>query len=1472
MNKTTKKLILFLLVFNFVFALLGMKVNDVKAEGLEVIKTHTGSDLTYRGSSEKVYKLSEYNYPTNQLRAVWVTVFAGDISRYTSETQFKQMMNNVLDDMDKMGMNAIVFHVRTHNNALYQSSLNPLASWWSGVDFDVFDPLEWLIDECHQRGIEFHAWLNPYRISADGSNSQYAAEALPAVNPANDENNLIKVGENVIFDPGVPEVRDFIVDTCMELIENYDVDAIHFDDYFYIDGADDTSTREKYNTENLSIGDFRRKQVDLFIEALSNEIRAYNQENHKAIQLGISPSGIYRNGGYQSAPTYDADGNLTMPTYSNTSGFEHYDDYLYSDTLNWINHEWIDYIMPQCYWAIEHSGASFVELTKWWSWAVRNKKVNFYTGLGIYMGADPSTDGSYKYWKYNENEIQLQLLNAGQYPEFDGACFYKYSSLKQTSSNVVNHAVNLISNEYWAKKIPGAISKYYAPLLDEVAPTTINYDEQTNTIHFNEVENSRGYMIYKVPKGTILDQNDINHIYQYIQTTSIVVDDFNNYNYYVASVNLANETSEAIIVNASLDHSTIISLIDNLPNPITYEDKSIIVHIRNLYDSLSLQEQQKVTNFNQLIAAEEIIQQYEEIEKQLQSYINTLDLHIQTNRVIPLSQHMTLQYKNIEDRNLYNIETGVKLKNYLAVKEIPLIITLTENNLSVSKEILVNIGYSAKNQNALFYRNDPSSMGPDDEGAYEEGQSGYIGWSGHTFVIENYMLFIALGNYHEIDDATNIQSCNWSSVAGVYVNQTKSNISFYLTDAFESKSSNNDGYIIVANNEIKTLVHGFDTSSAILLEPNEAIIIVRYLDTLITGSPMAPVTKLNVGMKAYIDEEVALTDEQKAQNIIAAIENLPLDITLANETTINDIKNQYDSLSDEAKLLVTNYQKLEEAIYQINQLKTQLTNKKQEAISELNDYLNLDNYSSVNQNLITTYINTMINQINDAQSFDSIDELVIEAKHKLDEFLTIEEELLAYKEESIEDLEATIDVSLYSEENKQKIHTLLEEAKSLIYNEAKSNDEVDKIVEEALKDIDNILTIEEEEAFLQQVKQEYIQKIDDLIASFTDITDAERQELIKDGESFKVQIRNATKQSDIAYIWTRAQDTIHLYFENVEKARQHAIDEIYTYIQQLSYGEKELIYIQTLAAEQEELVNKMASIEEIKKVSGEFITLINQLHEELVDTKTTVCKELDSLIKSWYTDSQKEYLTVMIDDAKNQIMLAGNQEEVNIYKDSCIQEATQYIEQLTKAMDEAKEYLNSLNADKANIKQLIYQYNQAIAQSKTTEEVQALRDAFDKAYLKLMIENIKEDINQFVSHLDYNDKEKELVKTKKEALFISIEKLNDIKEVELEVTTFKNEIQNHHQALLEAITLATNTIQNANSSTDEAKEYCEQMLEDIKKAGSLAEIEIIMADFDQTLTNLNNKASNCTCNDASFIYIFLSILFATSLVIFRKKH
>ena len=1399
-----KKFILMLLTLVFVCALFGVQENKTYAEdGLEVIKTHTGSDLTYRGTNEKVYRLSEYNYPTNQLRAAWVTVFAGDILGYTSETQFKEMMNNVLDDMDRMGMNAIVFHVRTHNNALYKSELNPLASWWSNVNFDEFDPLEWLIEECHSRGIEFHAWLNPYRVSGNGTNSQYAVEPLPAVNPANDESNLLKVGSNVIFDPGIPEVRDFIVDTCMELIENYDVDAIHFDDYFYISGANDAETREKYNTENLSIGDFRRKQVDLFIEALSNEIRAYNAENNKTVQLGISPSGIYKNGSYQATPTYDSNGNLISPTYSNTSGFAHYDDYLYSDTLNWINHEWIDYIMPQCYWAIEHSIASFVELTKWWSWTVRYKKVNFYTGLGIYMAADSSTSGSYAYWKYNENEIQLQLLNAGQYVEFDGACFYKYSSLKATSSNVVNHAVNLISNDYWAKKIPGAISKYYAPLVDEVAPTGLSYDEVTSTLRFNAVENTRGYMVYKVPKGQTLDKKNIDHVYDYIQDTSIVVDDFYTYDYYVASVNLANETSDAVTIKSVEDASTIINMINNLPNPITYENKDTINQIRNLYNNLPITEQQKVTNLDILIQAESLLKQYEVVAQNLQDYIDTLDLHIKINRTIPLQNNMTLEYKNSEDQNLYNLTTGTRLKNYLATKEIPLIITLTEGELTVSQEILVNIGYTAKDQNGLFYRNDPSSMSPDDEGAYEEGGSGYIGWSGHTFVVENNILYIADGNYHEITDASTIAACNWASVAGVYVNKSAGNVAFKLTDAFDSKSSTNDGYIVVAQDEIKTLGNGFDTEVTITLAPNEAIIIVRYLDSIITGAPMAPVTKLSVGMKAYVDEEAPLTPQDEADFIMQLIETIPTDISLADEDMLLNIQNQYNNLTDEAKALVNNYQKLLEALDRLNQLKEALESQKQQAINEVNSYLDLNNYSNATKELINDYLTSVIDAINKVENETEIQTIVDAAKSKLDDYLTIEEE-----------------------------NAIL----------------------------------------LQEAKDEYKQKIDELILSFTDIIEDEKAELIINGDKFKAQIDNATSISDVKYIWTRAEDTLNLYFENAEKARLEAIAEINNYVNQLTYPAKEIAKIKDLAASEADKIRTMASIAEINQVPSDFRKMVENLHEALVTLKDEVNLSLDDLVKSWYTDAEKVHIEALIALAKAEILEAGDTQEVEAIKNQCIEDVEAYIEGLSKAIGDAEAYLNSLDATLTSVKQLIYQYKQQISSASTVEEVASLLVTFEKAYFEALVDAIKTELNAYIENLDYNAKEKTHIKTQQDALYTQIATLDNIEEVEALVEAFKVATQNAHTELIQKRDEAINKVETASKKTDEALTYCTQILSDLNLAGTKEEVAMLMEDFDTTLATLNQKTNNCTCSNSAYIYIFVTIIFTTSLILLRKKH
>ena len=231
-----------------------------------------------------------------------------DIASYTTDEKFKSDYTAILDNMESWGLNTIVFHIRTHNNAMYKSLLNPKASFWANVDFNRFDPLEWAITETHKRGMEFHAWMNPYRIKDTYVNGSY-----PEGNPANDSNNILVGSNGSILDPGLPNVRKFIVDTCMEVINNYDVDAINFDDYFYIAGCHDTNTRAIYNTEGLSIDDFRRKQVDLFIESLSKSMRANNELTSRCVQLGIAPTGIYKNGSYVSSPTYNSNGDLISP-------------------------------------------------------------------------------------------------------------------------------------------------------------------------------------------------------------------------------------------------------------------------------------------------------------------------------------------------------------------------------------------------------------------------------------------------------------------------------------------------------------------------------------------------------------------------------------------------------------------------------------------------------------------------------------------------------------------------------------------------------------------------------------------------------------------------------------------------------------------------------------------------------------------------------------------------------------------------------------------------------------------------------------------------------------------------------------------------------------------------------------------------------------------------------------------------------
>ena len=439
------------------------KSNTVHLENLE----YNGTAVKYRNSSTVVQIPSDYIQPKTQLRATWMSSYAATFSPSPVEATMKANLLKELEYMEKYNMNCMIFHIRTTNNAFYKTDLAPIDSnYGTYTSFDNFDYLEWLIEECHKRDIEFHAWLNPYRIKSSGYAAGTTASDVANTysnypkNPASKADNILMTYSNgAILNPCKEEVQDYIVDVCIEVMENYDVDAIHFDDYFYAQMSEgitvltepDQDDYEAFINANPSCGysktsatnkkQWRRDNIDDFIEKLSIAMTEFNIENGRGVQLGISPTGIYRNG------------NGTVSSGSNTAGQEHYSSYLFCDTVNWINKEWIDYIMPQSYWAFTHSVAGYADVMDWWNNVVEGKNVNLYSGLGLYMSV---SGGNYS-WGAQKYEIANQILYTTKLKNVKGVSIYSFKSLKEVhdSSSIISHdGLMKVKNEYWIEKVP----------------------------------------------------------------------------------------------------------------------------------------------------------------------------------------------------------------------------------------------------------------------------------------------------------------------------------------------------------------------------------------------------------------------------------------------------------------------------------------------------------------------------------------------------------------------------------------------------------------------------------------------------------------------------------------------------------------------------------------------------------------------------------------------------------------------------------------------------------------------------------------------------------------------------------------------------------------------------------------------------------------------------------------------------------
>lgn len=302
--------------------------------------------------------------PKREFRGAWMhTVYQEQYSRQNTE-QNKAYLRDQLDKLQAAGVNAVLFQVRPQADAFYPSELEPWSRYLTqdGAAPEPFwDPLQFMIDECHARGMELHAWLNPYRVTSS------AKQTLPANHVYNKHPEwFLRYDGKLYFDPGLPQSREFITNVVMDIVNRYEVDGIHFDDYFYpypVKGQEfpDDESYAKYGN-GMDRGDWRRKNVDLLIEGLHEKI----SDKKPWVIFGISPFGIWRN-------------KSNDPRGSETNGLQNYDA-LYADVLLWAREGWIDYLLPQLYWELEHKSASYLTLVDWWN--------NNAEGRNLYVGQD----------------------------------------------------------------------------------------------------------------------------------------------------------------------------------------------------------------------------------------------------------------------------------------------------------------------------------------------------------------------------------------------------------------------------------------------------------------------------------------------------------------------------------------------------------------------------------------------------------------------------------------------------------------------------------------------------------------------------------------------------------------------------------------------------------------------------------------------------------------------------------------------------------------------------------------------------------------------------------------------------------------------------------------------------------------------------------------------------------------------------
>lgn len=443
---------------------------------------------------------AQAQHPKKEFRGVWVATVNNidwPSKPGLSSDEQKQEVIRILDKHRQNGMNAIVFQVRPCADAFYPSKLEPWSRYLSGepgkAPVPYYDPLEFWIEETHKRGMEFHAWCNPYRVS------QNASEPLAGNHIAFEHPDwIINYGNKLYYDPGHPEVRKFVTAVISDLVTRYDVDAIHFDDYFYpyrIAGKEfpDDDSFSKYNAENFADrADWRRHNVDAIIQMLSQSIKSAKPW----VKFGISPFGVWRN-------------KKSDPRGSDTNaGQTNYDD-LYADILKWQEQNWIDYVTPQLYWHMGHPAADFKTLCDWWDEHAYGKEV--YIGQGAYRIDAKSKDEAWT--KGGEIEKQIEYLR--QKKNISGSTYFSSKSFDQQLFGLTE---NLRGNYYKYRAIVPPMSwiDNEAPAKPRLKQKSGKRIEWKNAKSSDEMNQAELTVVYLNKKGEKLNSEDGRFVFEIV--------------------------------------------------------------------------------------------------------------------------------------------------------------------------------------------------------------------------------------------------------------------------------------------------------------------------------------------------------------------------------------------------------------------------------------------------------------------------------------------------------------------------------------------------------------------------------------------------------------------------------------------------------------------------------------------------------------------------------------------------------------------------------------------------------------------------------------------------------------------------------------------------------------------------------------------------------------------------------------------